>query len=66
MNAKLYLKLMFSAMLVIFASNASADVTGTIAGLVKDASGASVQDVSVTVTNVGTRAKFTTKSDRQL
>jgi hypothetical protein len=63
MNAKLYLKLMFSAMLVIFASNASADVTGTIAGLVKDASGASVQDVAVTVTNVGTRAKFTTKSD---
>jgi len=64
MNSKLRLNLVLSAILMALASNASAaDVTGAIAGFVKDSTGANVPGVTVTVTNVGTGATFNGKSD---
>src|SRR5580704_6535668 len=41
------------------------EVTGAVAGVIKDASGALVPDVTVAAINVGTNASYSGKSDSQ-
>jgi len=50
---------------LVFAPKLSADVTGSIAGIVTDATGSLVPSAEITVTNTGTNAQFQTRSNDQ-
>lgn len=54
---------LFSAFVLLFAPTASASPTGSIAGAVKDSSGALISSAKLTLVNIATNAKVEATSD---